>query len=177
MKTCVFCLFDECRYGAALVAVAIDDDAWHNRPTARLRLYEFLHAWDAHWTRHENSEWAHVRSGWVNVDANTITNGMGPRLVRLSRNGTSDVINERSWLDEVVGAFVDPDRFPPSTMPSFGPVPAPSSAPTHPPELVSAIHGQNSSSSHDSGNGRVGVVEPRLSLTPIISQMERMHTE
>jgi hypothetical protein len=144
-------------------------------------LYEFLYAWDAHWTRYENSEWAHVRSGWVNVDANTITNGIGPRLIRLSLNGTADVVNERSWLDGVVGAFVDPDRFPAISMPTFGPAPATTNDHAQPSESTGAVRGQNSNSSSQmtcaNNNGRVGVVEPRLSLTPIISQIERMHTE
>ncbi len=160
------------------MAVAIDDDAWNNRPTARHRIYEFLYAWDAHWTRYENSEWAHVRSGWVNVDANTITNGVGHRLIRLLLNGTSDVVNERSWLDGVVGAFVDPDRFTAASMPSFGPLPATNGTHVQPPEPVGAVSGQNvSTANHNANTGRVGVVEPRLSLTPIISQIERMQTE
>jgi hypothetical protein len=144
-------------------------------------VYEFLHAWDAHWTRYENSECAHVRSGWVNVDSNTVTNGATPRLVRLSYNGTTDVLHEKIWLDSVVRAFVDPDRFPSHGMPIVGPAPLPNHhAGTQPTESTNAANRQNSSSNQaavNAGNGRVGVVEPRLSLTPIISQMERMQTE
>jgi hypothetical protein len=144
-------------------------------------VHEFLHAWDAHWTRYENSEWAHVRSGWVNVDANTVANGAAPRLVRLSLNGTTDVTQEWTWLDSVVGAFVDPSRFPTYGMPVVGPVSL-SGPPVvaQPTGAVNATNGQNATSHQvlDNGrNGRIGVVEPRLSLTPLISQIERMQTE
>jgi hypothetical protein len=161
------------------VAVAVDDDAWNNRPTAQHRLYEFLHAWDAHWTRYENSEWPHVRSGWVNVDVNTVVNGITPRLVRLSHNGTTDVVHERTWLDSVVGAFVDPDRFPTHGMPVLGPVPAPDATNTLVTESINAATSNISTNQAvtEAVNRRVGIVEPRLSLTPLISQIERMQTE
>ncbi len=170
------------RYGAALVAVAIDDDAWNNRPTARNRLYEFMHAWDAHWTRYENSEWAHIRSGWVNVDATTVTNGATQRIVRLSYNGTTDVVNERTWLDDVVRVFVDPERFPPACMPTMHPAPTPSdnvagSSNTVNPNDGLQVRASNASNVNREAGPRVGVVEPQLSLTPIISQIERMQTE
>jgi hypothetical protein len=135
------------------------------------------------------------------VNASTVANGITQRVIRLSRNGTTDVVNENTWLDSVVRAFVDLDRFPPGVMPvvSVMPVMAPTenSTPTtshqenqvHPvvaPQPAAsggqqiprqAIASNDTNGQHDPGNSRVGMVEPRLSLTPLINQIERMQTE
>jgi hypothetical protein len=135
-----------------------------------------------------------VRSGWVNVEPNAVANGLTPRLTRLSRNGTTDVVQERTWLDGVVRSFVDPGRFPVDYMPMITAAVTPDNQ-VNPSETrqqlpeqqlsngVVAPNGVNQNNvtnrngGETSSNQRVGVVGPRMALSPLIQQIERMQTE
>ncbi len=78
-----------------------------------LKIRSFLQAWSSHWGMHEYGNQVHVRTGWVFFSEETLGLGKNMRLARLSVDGVTDAMYERSWLDEEVASFINPTRFPP----------------------------------------------------------------
>jgi hypothetical protein len=94
------------------MAVVVDNLEHRNGRQASLEIRSFLQAWASHWGLHEYGEQVHVRTGWVFFSEETLGLGRNTRIARLSVDGVTDAVHERSWLDEEVATFINPTRFP-----------------------------------------------------------------
>jgi hypothetical protein len=78
-----------------------------------VELRGMLRAWNQHWANYEYmGASSHVRAGWIYHEEADLVSGRDSRVARLSRNGSTDVLQEFSWLDCEVLTFLDADRFP-----------------------------------------------------------------
>jgi hypothetical protein len=154
-----------------------------------------LRAWNQHWANYEYmGASSHVRAGWIYHDEGDLVAGREPRIARLSHDGVTDVLQELSWLDVEISAFLDGTRFPRTVTHPNIPQPAliAIEAQQQPPNLVHDTHVQqqrpvenNTRSTPPSSDGMAAneTMETDSSdgtdsapVAALISQVERMST-
>jgi hypothetical protein len=106
-------------YGEAVIRSVLQDlppaDELASQRFAEARI--LFHEWTAHWIRQERYSQVNVRAGWVNVIGLEPATGRTTRIARLSTNGTSDVIRNVTWLDDVVSQLFHLENLPANFIP------------------------------------------------------------
>jgi hypothetical protein len=143
-----------------------------------VELRGLLRVWNEHWANYEYMGAAsHVRAGWIYHDEGDLANGRDSRVARLSRNGTTDVLQEYSWLDNEIPSFLDPARFPRHVTHPNIPDPTPVAAPVQTPAGTADAPPVTTNPVNITMEPVDGEDEARpAAVSALIAQVERMNT-